>query len=121
MFVASRGPLSFRRRLKRVPTVTAGDLENRVAEAVQAHRPELAALVRERVSAEVDKLVAELVAAELDARRNGHAVRLCSTCGERPAQSGRRVCGKCRAQADRRRYPSLRLRAEGDAGEEAVV
>ena len=40
MFVASPGPLISRRRLGAVHSA-AGDLEARVAEAVQAHRPEL--------------------------------------------------------------------------------
>ena len=86
-----------------------GDLEARVAEAVQAHRPELAALVHERVAAEVDKLVAELVAAELEARRNGQ--RLCVECGTRSAQRGRRGRGGGSLTLSRRRTAALDVRS----------
>jgi uncharacterized paraquat-inducible protein A len=94
------------------PATVTADLDALVAGAVRERRAELAALVHERVEAELTRLVGELVAAELDARRNGQ--RLCVECGTRPAQSGRRVCGRCRAQADARRR---RERANGTDAE----
>jgi hypothetical protein len=99
--------------------VTAA-LAELVGTALEARRPELVELVRQEVDRRLEALVVELVAGELEARRNGAgysglsraepeleapATRLCSLCGEQKPSSdyqpGRARCRSCRAREPR--------------------
>lgn len=87
-------------------------LEQRVAAALDAHRPQLAELVRQAVDAELERLVDQ----ELAQRSNGAALRRCSgACGRNLEPSkfapGRGVCRECRQQQARDRE---QRRAGGD-------
>jgi len=102
-------------------------LEERVAQAVEQHRDELAELVARAVDAELERLIEANVAARL----NGHAeptetkatvataeTKICSGCGRvlplSKFDGQRRLCNTCRSrqQQERRRQ----RQASGDDG-----
>ena len=83
-------------------------IDERITELVAAHRDQLEQLVREKVDAELERLVE----AELERRENSAnpsealtaaPARLCSICGEREPQRHRTVCGRCRERQKRER------------------
>jgi hypothetical protein len=94
-----------------VPETAIAGVEARIAELVQAHRPEVERLVREQF----DRLAAELVDLELARRGNGAVTgatptgshplptQLCARCGQRPRSPGRTVCSRCRHARARER------------------
>jgi hypothetical protein len=101
--------------MRRVLEASAQSLEQRVALALEARRPELAELVRHAIDAELERLVdAELAAlVEVESTNGATPIRVtpaavtpparsCAECGQRPAAPGRRVCNGCRSRERRR-------------------
>jgi hypothetical protein len=103
--------------------VDAGRVDERIAELVQAHRPELEQLVHQAIDRELEALAQQ----ELQRRGNGATsidvtpvptTRRCNDCGlEKPSgafEKGRDVCRECRhAQArDRERRAAAEPVAE---------
>jgi hypothetical protein len=96
------------------------DVEARIAELVEARRPELERLVAQAVGAELARLVdAELERAVAWLANGSGATPTstsapCSECGERPRAPGRTVCQACRSRRDRTRAREHRSPAAGD-------
>jgi hypothetical protein len=105
-----------------VPATVVVDVEARIAELVEAHRPELVALVDAELDRQLERLVVERLAArngaratELEQAANGAGAAsssrpgpitpaaTCSSCGERPAVVGRTICNRCRGRRRRER------------------
>jgi hypothetical protein len=132
--------------------VPQAELETTIAATVEAalepHRPALRELVARAVDVTLERMLAELVAAELELRRNGHAAleevdglapleleppatstKRCRTCREEKpldafppdakGRDGRRhVCRVCRQRRVRERRAELSRARAGDVGEE---
>jgi hypothetical protein len=104
------------------------ELAEVVAAAVRQRTPELERLVRERVDAELTRLVPELVERELAVRRNGGApepapvespsaaTRRCTVCGlEQSLQVFREGRSVCRACCNRQNREPIQRRREREA------
>jgi excisionase family DNA binding protein len=122
----SSSPRRRGRRLAPVPGLVDVDVEARIRELVQSHRPELLELVDQALEHELARLVAERLAArngngavtahdqELELE-HGHPVELCIRCGQRPRMRERRICRACRSAADLERRRRARAREHAPA------
>jgi hypothetical protein len=99
-----------------VPGVVVVDVEARIRELVDRHRDELIDLVDLELTRQLDRLVAERIAARNGAVHHddaaitaGHGTMpqptagLCVDCGTRAPAPGRHVCHRCRGRRRRER------------------
>jgi len=115
-----------------VVEISGPTLAERVELAVEAHRHELAELVRAAVDRELERLVALELERLASSNGGGSAMaevgsstvvevasamavtsRPCTRCGERAAAAGRTLCHRCRGARDRERRAA---RAADDDG-----
>jgi hypothetical protein len=93
-----------------VPALAGVDVEARVRELLDRHRPELEQLVDVELDRALDAIVVERIAA-----RNGHrahvgddVVKLCSRCGAEPRLPGRTIGIRCKGRRDTARQRERR-------------
>ena len=89
-----------------MPTLAGVEVEARIRELVDHHRPELEQIVDVELDCAFDAIVVERIAA-----RNGHdrePAKLCSNCHERPRVAGRTICSACKGRRDWQRQRERR-------------